>query len=61
MDYLVEALELDCEMLEKKVKGKDIYIEVLEEENEELRKEIKDLKEKLYKAERSKPVWENNR
>lgn len=58
MDDLVKALEEECDILEKIVNGKDIYIEVLEEENKELRKEIKELKGKLYKAERSKPIWE---
>jgi len=44
--------------LEAKLKGREIELEIYKEENEELRKQINDLKDKLYKAERSRPIWE---
>ncbi|QOR56271.1 hypothetical protein KNV66_gp32 [Bacillus phage DLc1] len=58
---LAEALENDLVKLEKELKGKDIYIEILLEEIETYQKELKRLKEELEKAERSKPVWEQGR
>jgi chromosome segregation ATPase len=46
--------------LEAKLKGREIELEIFKEENEELRKQIKDLQDKLYKAERSGPIWEQH-
>jgi len=60
MDDLVEALEKDCDELEAKLKGREIELEIYKKENEELRKQLKDLQDKLYKAERSRPIWEQH-
>jgi len=60
MDDLVEALEKDCDELEAKLKGREIELEIYKKENEELRKQLKDLQDKLYKAERSRPIWKQH-